>query len=136
MKKTSLIRTIYLYLFSMLGLVLLVIGCVRFVDMGLKTFIFTEADLEQRINYQRPPMYAANINDLKAIKDGENLKEVQAEKIERLIQDYENWEKRREEVDPIKSRRHRDSATNLALILVGLPLYLYHWKVVQKANLS
>ena len=35
-----LIRTIYLYLFALLGLALLTIGGVRFVDMGLKAFVF------------------------------------------------------------------------------------------------
>ena len=47
-KKTHypLIRTIYLYLFALLGLVLLTIGSIRFVDMALRAFVFTKADQE------------------------------------------------------------------------------------------
>ena len=43
-KKMSLIRKIYLYLFSLIGLVLVVIGCVELVNLGLKAYIFTAAD--------------------------------------------------------------------------------------------
>lgn len=57
-KPRSLIRTIYLYLFALVGLALLTTGTVRFVDMGL------------------------------------------------------------------------DASINLAMILVGLPLYLYHWQII------
>ncbi len=132
MKKESIIRTIYLYLFSMLGLVLLVIGCVKFVDMGLKAFVFTKADLEQRINYQRPPMYSIAPKNLEVAKESEELTDKKKQQIENFLEDYKNWQAKRDEVDPIKSRRHEESATNLALILIGLPLYLYHWKVIQK----
>ena len=40
----SLIRKIYLYLFSLIGLVLVVIGCVELVNLGLKAYVFTSAD--------------------------------------------------------------------------------------------
>ena len=40
----SLIRKIYLYLFSLIGLVLVVIGCVQLVNLGLKAYVFTAAD--------------------------------------------------------------------------------------------
>jgi len=51
MKNHSIIRTIYLYLFALLGLVLIIIGGVQFIDMGLKTFVFTKADEEQKLSY-------------------------------------------------------------------------------------
>ena len=46
MEKHSLIRTIYLYTFSLIGLVLIIIASVNMINLGLKTFIFTEADQE------------------------------------------------------------------------------------------
>lgn len=54
-KHYPLIRTIYLYLFALLGLVLLTIGGVRFVDMGLKAFVFTKAEEEVRLIYDQVP---------------------------------------------------------------------------------
>lgn len=106
MKKNSLIRTIYLYLFACLGLVLLTIGGVRFVDMGLKAYVFTKAEDEEK-------MYRA----LAPVKESteENIEE------QELV-----------EIDYVTSRRHKDASMNLALILIGLPLYLYHWTLIKK----
>jgi uncharacterized protein (UPF0248 family) len=47
----NIIRTIYLYIFALLGLVLVIIGGVRFVDMGLKAFVFTKAEEEDKMMY-------------------------------------------------------------------------------------
>ena len=52
-----LVRTIYLYLFALVGLALLSIGVVRMVDLGLKALIFTGADESQR-TYARQPVPA------------------------------------------------------------------------------
>ncbi|MBI5019261.1 hypothetical protein HZB58_03235 [Candidatus Gottesmanbacteria bacterium] len=38
------VRLIYLYLFSFVGLLTVVIGSVRLVDLGLKVFVFPDAD--------------------------------------------------------------------------------------------
>ena len=54
MKKHSLVRTIYLYLFTLVGLALLIISGVRFLDMGLKAFIFTKAEEEERLLNKQP----------------------------------------------------------------------------------
>ncbi len=95
MEKHSLIRTIYLYLFACLGLVLLTIGGVRFLDMGLKAFVFTKAEQEQRYDVSPPSSDEP-------------------------------------EVSYVTVRRHRDASLNLSLILIGLPLYLYHWRTIKK----
>ncbi|MDA2922380.1 hypothetical protein MYX07_03890 [Patescibacteria group bacterium AH-259-L07] len=132
MKSHSLIRTIYLYVFALLGLVLLTIGSVRFVDMGLRSFVFTLADEERRLEYKRPPIYYP-VERLEKVQAGEEgLSEQEKGEIRRMIQNYKQWEEQRQDIDPITSRRHRDASTNLALILIGLPLYLYHWGVIKK----
>ena len=56
MKKDSLIRTIYLYAFALLGLIFLCISGIRFLDMGLKAFVFTQADEQMKMEYARPIM--------------------------------------------------------------------------------
>ncbi|MDA2936004.1 hypothetical protein MYX06_02195 [Patescibacteria group bacterium AH-259-L05] len=132
MKSHSLVRTIYLYVFALLGLVLLTIGSVRFVDMGLRTFVFTLADGERRLEYKRPPIYYP-VERLEKVQAGEEgLSEQEKGEIRRMIGNYKQWEEQRQDIDPITSRRHRNASTNLALILIGLPLYLYHWGVIKK----
>ncbi len=135
MKHYPLIRTIYLYLFAMLGLILITIGSVRFLDMALKAFIFTKAEEEQRLLYKMPPMPPINIKELeKSEEDKQEICLSSKEKlyIDQWLEDYKNWKIEKSKVDPITSRRHRDASLNLAMILIGLPLYLYHWGVIKK----
>ncbi len=113
MSKTKLIRTIYLYLFSLVGLVLIVIAGVRFIDMGLKAWIFTEAD-----NYSYEYVRPAPIT-----KEGEVLEE--AEEVSAEEQEAQKQQR-------ITQQRQRDAANSLAMLIVGVPLYLYHWRLAYR----
>ncbi|HHE67511.1 MAG TPA: hypothetical protein ENL33_00395 [Candidatus Parcubacteria bacterium] len=130
MKHYPLIRTIYLYLFTLLGLTLLTIGGVRFIDMGLKALVFTGA--EQNLKFSYFPPLASPAGELEKIAQNQSLSEQEKEKIKKIIEDYENWQKQRDAFDPVSAKRQRDASFNLALILVGLPLYLYHWRIIKR----
>lgn len=131
MAKNSLIRTIYLYLFAMLGLVLLTIGGVRFLDMGLKAFIFTQAEERQRLDFLQPPL-PYSLERVKEIQETGQLSEEEKTQIKQFLADYQRWQESYEKIDPVTASRHREASLNLALILIGLPLYLYHWGVIRK----
>ena len=137
MKKQSLVRTIYLYIFALLGLVLLIIGGVNFVNMGLKAFIFTQAEEEERILYKQmyDPFSVSKVEEIgKEIDAGEEVTLSKEEKtdIKNWLADYNNWKESISKIDPIIVRRHRDASLNLSLILIGLPLYLYHWRIIKR----
>lgn len=100
------IRLIYLYLFSAVGLIVSVIGSVRLVDLGLKVIVFQGAD---RYEYYAPKL------------DGETVDQEE----QRLVQERETTR-----------QRQRELSGSMAMIVVGLPLYLYHWKTIQKENKS
>jgi hypothetical protein len=134
MEKRSNIRTVYLYLFALVGLVLLIIGGVRFIDMGLKAFVFTQAEEEQRLYSKQPPIPIYPVEKIEDIQDGGELTEQEKEAIARWLVDYEAWEKQREALDPVTSSRHRNASINLAMILVGLPIYIYHWGTIKKES--
>ena len=42
------------------------------------------------------------------------------------------WKETEKMVNPATSRRHRDASSSLSMILVGLPLYFYHWRIIAK----
>ncbi len=115
----ELIRTIYLYLFSLVGLVLVVIGSVRLVDLGLKAFIFTRAD--QVLIY---PVYPKA-----QFPESDNTQQPSLEEIEKFQQEQEKYEK-----ESKQSQRERTAAESLAMIIVGAPLFLYHWRLIQKGS--
>lgn len=126
-----LIRTIYLYLFALVGLTLLIIGMVRFVDMGLKAFVFTQAEQEQKL-YNRQPSIPVQIERVKTISEGNNLSEEEILLVRQWLADYENWQEESSKIDIVTVRRHRDASINLSMILVGLPLFLYHWRIIRR----
>lgn len=121
MERKELIRIIYLYLFSLVGLVLIVIGSVRLVDLGLKTFIFTRAD--QVLIYPVYPRPAP----LEGEKDEELTPEEEAKFQE---------EQRKYEEEQRRSQRERTAANSMAMLIVGVPLFWYHWRLVQKIKTS
>ena len=135
MTRHTLIRTIYLYLFALLGLVLMTIGTVNLIDMGLKAFIFTAADEEQRIGYLQPP--APSPTRYERPNGDTSLVALTAEEramFQQWRRDYKDWEERRSRIDPVTAHRHREAAMSLAFLIVGLPLYLYHWRTIRKES--
>jgi hypothetical protein len=133
LEKHSLIRTIYLYLFALVGLALLVIGIVRFIDMGLKMYVFTKADDPERISHQR--YYYSGpiaIEKIESYQDDEELTEEERAILKDLLANYEEWKERESQIDYLVSERQEEASNNLAMIIVGLPLYLYHWRIIRR----
>src|SRR3989304_7887108 len=98
------IRLLYLYLFSFVGLFITVIGSVQIIDLGLKTYVFKVTEYSY---YPQP-----------ADVDGKQT--VSAEEMDQ-----------RNKIEQ-SSQRKRQLSTSLSTIFVGVPLYLYHWKIIKK----
>ncbi len=140
--KQPLIRTIYLYLFALIGLVLITIGAVKLTNLALKAFIFTKAD--QELNYNlKPPMISflpdgktmTEENLVSAIEKCQekcDLTSEQKQEIANWLKDYKNWQEQESKFDYLAQQRQREISQSLAIILVGLPLYLYHWAIIKK----
>lgn len=101
------IRLLYLYLFSFIGLLVAVIGSIRIVDLGLKVLVFRGAD--EYMSYSMP---------MPEKMPGEPA----------MSETQWKMEQRRE----ITRQRQREFSGAIAMVIVGLPLYLYHWKQIQK----
>lgn len=102
----SKIRLVYLYLFAAVGLVTVIIGTVRMVDLGLKVFVFKDAD-----KYE---IYPTKLPDGKPEMSTEELQARQERETRR--------------------NRERDLVAALSMLVVGLPVYLYHWKTLQNGS--
>lgn len=98
------IRLLYLYLFSAIGLLITIIGCVRLVDLGMKTFIFPDAD---KYEYAVPKIEGQTV-------DAEEQQRISERESQR--------------------QRQRELTGSSSMILVGLPVYLYHWVTIKKEN--
>ncbi len=91
------IRLIYLYLFSFVGLLVVVVGSIRLLELGLKVIVFKGADTYEYVTPR-----------------------VEGEKVDLTKETMR--------------QRQRELSGSIAMIAVGLPLYLYHWKTIQKEN--
>jgi len=107
------IRLLYLYLFSFIGLLVSVIGAIRLVDLGLKVYVFQNAD---QYIYVTPLMPESADGKVRPVSP----------EIEKQQRDQQIAENNRQ--------RKRTTAEALSMILVGTPLYLYHWKTIKKEN--
>ncbi|MEX1064112.1 MAG: hypothetical protein WD898_00635 [Candidatus Paceibacterota bacterium] len=110
----SKLRMIYLYIFSTVGLVLVIIGGVSLVNLGLKTYVFTKADA--------PVFYRGPVPSID--KDGEVVEQTEEE-----IKNQEEQDK-----EYRSSQRQRDAAQAVAFLIIGIPVYLYHWREVRRKD--
>lgn len=99
------IRLLYLYLFSFVGLLITIIGSIQLIDLGIKTYVFKVSEY----TYYSDPMV-------------EEKAKISSEEMEkRNKQEQSNQQK-------------RQLSNSLSMILIGVPLYLYHWKTIKKEN--
>ena len=103
------LKKLYLYVVTLLGLVLMVIGGVQIVNLALKLLVFTRGDVMPR--YPQP---ASIISDEK----------------ERQEPTEEEW--RAYQAEERATRREQDAARSLAFLLIGTPIYLFHWRLAKK----
>ncbi|MFA7201678.1 MAG: DUF5671 domain-containing protein [Candidatus Paceibacterota bacterium] len=102
------IKKIYIYLFSAVGLVLVIIGSVEIINVGLRAYVFTQADMV----YDYPQIQRMPVDE-KIIEPN-------------LAQQIAYQEKTR------TSNRQREIANAIALLVVGVPLFLFHWNIIRK----
>ncbi len=138
MSEVSWVRTVYLYLFALVGLTITVIGATMLVNLALKTWIFTEAD---RSNYiDRPPtplMIEKDSDFIRALKecgDDCELTTTQKQQIDQWFEDYSWWQENVKNNQNNWQTRQRQSqaSTAISMIIVGIPLYLYHWTTIKR----
>ena len=97
------IRLLYLYLFSFVGLFITVIGSIQLVDLGIKNYVFNVSEY----TYYADPVI-----------DGKQT--ISPEEMEKRNQQEQS------------NQRKRQLSTSLSMILIGIPVYLYHWKTIKK----
>jgi hypothetical protein len=138
--KNQAIRTIYLYLFALVGLSMLVIGSSMLVNTGLKTFVFKNANLRENF-IEKPMIMDRGESDLKVMKNLQNcgdecdLSDAEKEVVSAWLTDYDSWQQEISARDPEvyeKRDRARQTSSAISMILIGFPLWLIHWGFIKK----
>ena len=126
-----LIRNIYLYLVALVGLVVFIIGSVGIINLVFKNYVFRVADyvyesaapgLKGPCNIPYPDSYPQS-SDIKArpliMPSEEEVKLCKQGMLEQQRLQQQN-------------QIGRDFSIAIAQILIGLPLWLIHWRIIQK----
>lgn len=135
MSKIPWVRIVYLYLMTAIGLIVFIIGSVTGINTALKAFVFKQADM----NYKSAPSdiyLAKSVNQVDAIKTCDKLTAEDRVNIESWLKDYKTWQETQKNQDPVRSTREREASTAIAMILVGFPIYLIHWRIIKKEKHS
>ena len=101
------IRTLYMYAVSFIGLFIVIISFISLVNLGLKAAFFKDSDFYPVSSYE------------KMLEDGSNVVVTEEEQL-------------KEQMENVSRQRKRDLSQAIAQILVGLPVYLYHWTIIKK----
>lgn len=107
------IKKIYLYLVSLVSLIIIIVGAIMLLNMGLKTYIFTKADNDY-YSYPLCPVEVASPDGTKSKGDCNEEEQAKRNKENRAAQ------------------KQRDAAQAIAMIVVASPVFYYHWKMARK----
>lgn len=111
------IKKIYLYLVSLVSLIILVVAGIMLINLGLKTWVFPKADKNY---YSYPSIACSAPADAKTpTKPGECDPAVQEQQKKA---DEENR----------AAQKQRDAAQALAMIIVASPVFYFHWRLARK----
>ena len=113
------LRKTFLYIFATVGLVLIIIGTVSLINLGLRSYVFTKSDY---------PCYFDRYSMPAPVKEGDT--ELSEEEQEKRRQEQE-----KQCIEQRVSEKQRQASNAIAMLLVGIPLYGYHWYTIKKDNL-
>jgi hypothetical protein len=107
------LKKAYLYLVSIISLVIIVIGGIMLINLALKAWVFKQAD-----QYSSYPCAAVPV-----APDGKSAGNCDAQALE--VQKKVDEQNR-------TSQRQRDAAQAIAFIIVATPAWWYHWRAARK----
>lgn len=107
----SWIKKVYLYLVSLISLILLIYASVSLINLGLKTWVFPKADTNY---YTYCPSIAEKGPDGETISQPRECTDEQYAKDQRTAQ------------------KQRDASVAIAIIIIAAPVFYYHWKLARK----
>lgn len=110
------LKKAYLYLVSVISLIIAVVGAIMILNLGLRTWVFPNAD---RLDYY------GGICSSTARPIMPEKKEVECTE-EQIAQEKKQAEERR------TGQKQRDAAQAIAMLLVATPVWWGHWRLAKK----
>lgn len=108
------LKKAYLYLVSVISLVIFVVGAIQLLDMGLKTWVFTKADRD----FYGGPCYS---NRPVKVDGAQQPCTAEEEAAQKKLND-----------DMRAAQKQRQASTAIAMIVIASPVWYFHWNLARK----
>ncbi|TAN33409.1 hypothetical protein EPN28_02565 [Patescibacteria group bacterium] len=121
--KGNVIKNIYLYLVSFVALMMMVFSTADIINTLLRTYVFTKAD---KFDYYVPHLAGCESNPPK-----DEIKKIVTsspgeKECAQINEEKKNAEENR------AAQRQRDLVRDISMIVVGIPLFAFHWRIIRK----
>jgi hypothetical protein len=136
---STVMRPIYFYLVSLGALLMFVIAGGIMINLVLKTWIFPAASEADRLNqkvYSQENSMVMEKGTVQSIIDCAEkcqLEEATVTNAKGWLVDYETWQNLSQ---TSFDNTQTEAARNLPFILLGIPLFWYHWRTVRREQES
>lgn len=107
------LKKAYLYLVSIISLVIMVVGAIMLINMALKTWVLTKADQD----FYSQPCYAGK----PAVPNESTTCTVEEEARQKQMQS-----------DARSAQKQRDAAQAIAMLVVAWPVWYFHWRMAKR----
>lgn len=113
----KIVGNLYLYIFSTVGLIIFIIGAITLINVVLKTYVFQLAHYQEYWYDPYACKYQLDASGEALSTDEQTTCEIEQEE-ERAVSDSD--------------ARKRDLANGVAEVIVGTPVWIYHWIVIRR----
>lgn len=110
------IKKVYLYLVSLVALIIMIVAAIGLINMGLKTAMNVDD------YYHGPYTYCDSV---KPVPDGSTVTPRECTAEEKAEQEARD---RKNQMD----NRKREIARSVAMLVVAAPVFFYHWKMARR----
>lgn len=115
--RTAALRSVYLYLAAFVGLMMIIVGASSLISLTLKATIFVKADYYPGLNVE-DECSSIRLKETPTVTHEQCAKKVN-DNIAMALQNK-------------ISTRHSSLAENLGLLIIGAPLFAYHFMTAQR----
>ncbi|HLD60910.1 MAG TPA: hypothetical protein VJA27_02140 [Patescibacteria group bacterium] len=127
--KAAVIKNVYLYLVSFVALMMVVFSTADIINIVLRTYVFTKAD-GFYYSYPGPdcdPIVAKGPRPAEAVAPDSQTKKMTPEECAAIEE-----RNRKQEMENRSSQRQMNLVRDISFIFVGVPLFIYHWRIVRR----
>lgn len=132
--KRPLIRLIYLYLVALIGLIVFLMGGIGLVNLGFKTLLGVDSTYYYNSSRDICRGQLSGERYGKPIPAPATPATTEIKPVDTNSQEYKDCVKEEDErmAKQSSNDRRREIALALAQLILGAPIWLYHWRVVQQ----